>query len=727
VRRRRSRRVDWEHTMSTENIPDSCARVLLVDDDPVMRMLASAALRAIGFETREVCDGREALEQLDAFRPDLVVLDVEMPGMDGFETCTRIRERAGERLAVLMVTGNGDSATIDRAFDVGASDFIHKPIDWRLMRHRVRFLMRAHDAFAGLRASERRLANAQRLARVGHWEWDPEADVMLWSDEVWRILGRTPSADVVRLSDLLETLPGEDRAAVEKAMRLSEENGEAWTLDHSVVTPAGETRVVRQQGEIVRAPTGAVELVAGTIQDITERRRAEEQIRYLAYYDSLTSLPNRRMLLEHLQRCLAAAAAESRGVAILHLDLDRFKRVNDSLGHGIGDEVLRAVAARLLGCVRAGDFVAQTPLETARGVPGASVSRVAGDEFTIVLSHIRSQEHTTLVARRILEAMRSPIIVGAHLLSIEASIGIAVSPGDGAEAEALLQNAGAATAEAKNDGGATYRFFNAAMNAGALRVLQVETELRGALERGELVLHYQPQWDGETGEIVGAEALVRWPHCPLGPISPGEFIPIAEDTGLIGAIGEFTLRTACDQVQSWRRAGVPPVRVSVNFSSRQIQQLSVVADVARVLADSGVDRSLIELEVTETAMLSEGRHVQEVLVGLKQLGVSLALDDFGVGFSSLSHVARLPIDVLKIDQSFVKGIDCDANARAIVAAVIAMARRLSLRTVAEGVETEIQERFLVAEGCDTLQGFRVAPALEPDAFVALLNARRRAA
>ncbi|HEX5067068.1 MAG TPA: EAL domain-containing protein [Myxococcota bacterium] len=692
-------------------------RVLVVDDDPVMRMVATRCLTAMKFQVAEAQNGRDAIERVLRDRPSLVLLDLEMPGMDGFETCAELRRLLSQRqLAILVVTGRSDKATIDRAFEAGATDFVSKPLDWSLLQHRVRFLMRAHAALDELRGSEQRLANAQRLARIGDWEWQPGESEMLWSAQLYDTLGVTPGV-APTLDMLLAAVHPSDRAAVEKALLGAREDGQGFSLDHRVVTPDGEERIVRQDVEVRRALAGTTECLTGTLQDITAVRVAEERVRYLAHYDSLTALPNRRLLVEHLERSLAHARKHGDTLALLYVDIDRFKRINDSLGHDVGDRVLREVSERMLGCVRSTDFVSRSEISD------PLISRLGGDEFSVVLRRIRSGDDAGIAARRILEALSAPFIANHAEVTLRGSVGIALFPGDGEDPETLLRNAEAAIAEAKARGGATYQFFREAMNEGSWRALRIETLLRGAIRSGELTLAYQPQLEVASGRLVAVEALARWHSAELGDVTPSEFVPVAEKSGLIGELGAWALREACGQLAAWRANGDPMLPISVNVSSRQLYDPDFPEKVTAVLREMQLETSWLEFEITESALLVDETSAAATLAHLRGLGIRLALDDFGTGYSSLSHVVRLPIDVIKIDHSFVADLGSANRGSAIVAAVVALGRKLGLRVTAEGVETTEQRRALEALGCDVLQGFHIAHPMSADALRKLLLSR----
>ncbi len=699
-------------------------RVLVVDDEPVVRLLACEALRATGFATLEAENGEQGLACVEAQRADLVLLDVELPGMDGYETCRRMRA-LDEDLPILFATGHTDGESIDRAFEAGATDFISKPLDWLLLRHRIRFLMRANQAFADLRhtmvslsESEVRLANAQRLAKVGNWEWTPGEEDMLWSLEMYRIFGMDMRPGTSTYGAFLEAVHPGDRAEIEKAMQESARERKPWSVDHRLLLADGRECFVHHQAVVIAGRDGLPWRLAGTVQDITERRRQEERIRQLAYYDSLTGLPNRRMLHSHMKRLLLSARQRDRVVALLFIDLDRFKRINDTMGHATGDQLLRAVATRLVEGVRATDIVLRTP--TSSNV----VSRLGGDEFTVVLNQIRSADEAALVARRVLEAVREPFVFQGQSFVMGASIGIAMYPDDGTDADALLRNADSAMYHAKEAGRNSYRFFRESMNEEAVRSLRLEQSLRRALEEDGLELHYQALVGAEAGTVIAAEALARWASPDFGEVGPAEFVPLAEETGLIEPLGAWVLNEACRQQRAWLDAGVAPVRMAVNVSSRQLVKRDFAKDVSETIEAYRLDPAGVELEITESALMDDEPALLETLHQLKEVGVRLALDDFGTGYSSLSRLFRFPIDTIKIDQSFVREIGSETKPDAIIAAVTAMAHRLGLTVAAEGVETESQAAFLRAEGCDLFQGYLFARPLRAREFPGSLGLTR---
>lgn len=442
------------------------------------------------------------------------------------------------------------------------------------------------------------------------------------------------------------------------------------------------------------------------LEELVRQRTAE--LNRLAYYDALTDLPNRILFEDRLTQALALVQPDQRTVGVLLLSLDRFKKINDTLGYAEGHRLLREVAARLTNCVR----------------DGATVARFEGAEFALLSAQIGRTEGVLELISRINAALRMPFTLGAQELFVTLSIGISLHPNDGKDAPTLLKNAGAALYRAKEQGGSNYQFYTADMNARALKRLALENSLRRALERLEFEVYYQPRVDVGTGRIVGAEALVRWRHPELGLISPAEFIPLAEDTGLIVLIGEWVLRVACARCTAWRDAGLAPMSVAVNLSARQFQQPYLSAMVIGILQETGLGPHQLELELTESSIMQNAESAVRALGELKKAGVKIAIDDFGTGYSSLGYLKRLPIDMLKVDKSFVRDMTTDPDDATLVTAIIKLAHNLRLKVVAEGVETEEQLRFLRRLGCDEWQGYLCSEPLPAEAFEELLRGER---
>lgn len=442
-----------------------------------------------------------------------------------------------------------------------------------------------------------------------------------------------------------------------------------------------------------------------SFRDITERRMAEETIRYQALHDLLTDLPNRILFNERLSGALVNAKSNQGTIAVMFLDLDRFKTINDTLSHACGDQLLQMVAERLTSSLWQHDTVA----------------RWGGDEFTLLLPQISCAEDAARIAQVILDTLKQPFNIEGHQLHISSSIGISLYPHDGEDGETLLRNADAALHRAKEQGRNNYQFYTAAMNSHASELLMLENELHQALERGEFVVYYQPQINTNTGKIAQMEALLRWQHPEFGLVSPAKFIPLAEENGLIIPIGEWVLRTACTQIKAWQDAGLPPLCVAVNLSARQFQQPNLVEMVARALQETGLENHFLELEITESVAMQNVDFSRSILQELHNMGVSISMDDFGTGYSSLSYLKKFPLDKLKIDQSFVRELATDPNDGAIIAAIAALGKVLNLTMVAEGVETEEQRDFLRSLECEYMQGYLFSKPLSPQDATELLE------
>jgi diguanylate cyclase (GGDEF)-like protein len=695
-------------------------RALVVDDDPVIRALAAEAVRGVGFASVEEAEnGLEAVERTERAGFDLILLDLRMPGLDGFQTCERLRALpATKDVPILIATAWTDEDTIDRAFDAGATDFVKKPIDWQLFQYRVRFIAAAHGAFQDLRhtltdltLSQQRLTRAQRIARIGYYEFEPATQTMIWSEELRDLLRADARPEGDSIVGFLERVPVDDRAAVEKMLSFKE--GEAQrALEHRIWTPRGEL-IVRHQAEL--RPDLAGSRVEGTIQDVTDQRHSEDRIRFLAYHDPLTLLPNRNQLSEVLARVMQRSVLVRETVGLVCIDLEQFHHINNTLGHTMGDELLRQVAIRLRERVRATDMMGRSALTD------AAVSRLGGDEFTVILASTTA-EAAREAATRLLRTFEAPFQVGERTLHLAARAGIAISTRDLASADALLQAAELAVSRAKRSESGPICFFDASMNEDAERRFELENALRSALERGEFHLAYQPVLNAKIGSFQRVEALLRWRHPVFGTRSPAEYVPVAEEMGIILALGEWTLFEACRQARAWIDAGLRPLRVAVNISGIAVRRGGLDRLVASVLEQVGLPSDLLELEITESALLGDVDAASAMLSRVRDRGVLLALDDVGMGYASLSNMVRLPISCMKIDRCFVRDIGSERAGARIIPALIGMAERMGIDVVAEGVETEEQERYLRSEGCHLLQGFRFFRPMTPEQIAEQIGA-----
>ena len=697
---------------------DRVPRLLVVDDDVTFLLVTRKAMEKSGFVVTTITSGEEALEVFAELQPDLILLDIGLPGIDGTVVCKELRKTMDDSvLPILLVTADDDKDAIRRGYDAGATDFLTKPLDWTLFSHRAKYLVRAARGMSELRYNRASLATAQRIAKLGSFTYDAETDESLWSSELYSILGLDPEHDRASRELFSELIHPDDREHVASVTEEALRANKSFTLEHRLLVRDGDTRHVRHCGEPLEDGVGH-KIVTGVVQDTTDHARAIDQIRYLANFDGLTGLTNRKQFKALLDDTLNHAKLSRSLVAVMTFDLDRFKLINDSLGHSAGDRILQVVADRINSQVRGSDCVGR--LEADGDI--AEVARVGGDEFTLFLPRITHPTDAARVAKRIMEAIPNPIDIDGQRVTLRASIGISIYPLDGEDSDTLLREADRAMSHAKSQGGDGFQFYTESLNATSLRRLALESKLRDAVERERLHVLYQPKCDLHSGEVIGMEALLRWNEPDLGFISPDEFIPLAEEIGCISRIGRWVLHEACRQSREWLDQGLEPVPVAVNVSSRQFSDTDLLQVVTEVLAETRLEPRYLELEITESAMLVDEEATTRALAKIRDLGIQISLDDFGTGFSSLSYLRRLPLDTLKIDRSFVMDLPDDPDAKGIVAAIIAMAHVLNLRVIAEGVETEEQRDFLRSIECDEMQGYLFSKPVMPDEFATFLRA-----
>lgn len=703
-------------------------RVLLVDDDEVTLMIAALALRDRGFEVDEASSGVQALEMLATQVPDIVVLDALMPGLDGFETCRRLRDQHGcEQVPVLMLTGLNDEASINRAYEAGATDFFVKTQQWTqqwsLLVGRLRYLLRASRTRLELERSKSKLARAQDLARMGSFDWRRAAGLQL-SPEALRVFGLAPQ-DRLSLRQVLRMVRVDDRRAMFGMLRDALQHGHVVTTD-APMSPAWHAgdHVVHIEAEPEFDDQGHLIGYTGIVQDVTDRRVAEDKIRHLANFDSLTGLPNRRQLLWRAERALELARRQGHTCALLLIDLDRFKVINDTLGHQSGDDLLMEVARRLRGCVRHSDQVVEAVFDGhAVGVRShrslEAVGRLGGDEFVALMPEVADEADAERVARRILEVLREPIVVAGQECFVTASVGVAMYPRDGATVADLMRNSDVAMYSAKAQGRNAAALYGPQLAGRGREKLELETALHKAIERDELVLHYQPKVDVRSARMTGVEALMRWQRGGR-LVPPGEFIPLAEETGLIVPLSEWALAEAARQARSWQGRFGFSDSIAVNLPSRLFERSDLIDHIHQVVTTQGVAHRVVMLEITEDNLMKDLQNVIPSLHRLNEIGVEIAIDDFGTGYSSLSYLTTLPISELKIDRSFVRDLGISPQSSAVVTAIIALARSLGLRVIAEGVETLRQMEVLHRLGVVIMQGFlfsRPVSATELDSWL----------
>jgi len=696
--------------------------ILVVDDDPGIRMVARTLFEREGMRVTEAQDGVEALRVMEESPPDLVCLDVRMPGLDGFSVCEKIRESNNTRLTpVLMMTGLEDVESINRGYEVGATDFVTKPVNWPIVGHRVRYMLRASQRSLELWHSEQRLADAQRTARLGNWELDlGTGEIRCWG-ELASLFG-SEAGRRVSAATLLNQIEPDDRESLLECLTGCRDQGRPASTECRVATRTGDVRYFHTEVHPVFEDGGAVVQLKGTSQDVSRRKQVENEIRHLAFHDGLTGLPNRRLFRELATQAIHQAWRGARKLGVLYLDLDDFKRINDTLGHSVGDELLERVSDRLNGSTRGSDCVAR-PIESE--LP-PTIARLGGDEFVVLISQIRDPQEVAIVAQRILDELAQPFALGDHEVVVGASIGISVCPDDSKDVETLLRNADLAMYRAKSAGKNRYKFYTESMNANAFRRLQLENRLRKTVENEQLNIVYQPKVIMQTGEVAGVEALLRWSDPDLGVVTPDEFIPLAEETGLITQIGEWLIQRVCAQARQWIDDDLGLQTVAVNISGIQFQDPHLARVVRRALEENRVEFDHLEVEITESTLMRDESRVVSILQELQEMGLHVSIDDFGTGYSSLRYLREFPVDQVKIDRSFLREVGTEVSADDLVSAIISMCKALRLRTVAEGVETEEQLIFLRDHGCDEYQGYFFSPPVPAEELPALVHGARKA-
>ena len=707
------------HAFDADDTPER-PKVLLVDDDEVTLMLTAVALRERGFEITEASSGEKALALLADWTPDMIVLDAMMPGLDGFDTCRELRRAPGfEYMPVLMLTGLDDEASITRAYQAGATDFFVKSTQWSLLSGRLRYLLRSSRTRLELERSKSKLARAQDLARMGSFDWrrpgQHHAGGLVLAPEGMRVFGYS-AGDQVSLRRLVRMVPMPERRGLTRVLVEVAAQGSVLAIDVPVHLPDGRSRIVHVEAEPEFNEHGHNIGYTGIVQDVTDRRVAEDRIRHLANFDALTGLPNRRQLIWRTERALDHARRLGHQAAMLLIDLDRFKVINDTLGHAAGDDLLVEVSRRLRGCVRHSDQVMEGALESVGARSHRTleaVGRLGGDEFIALLPEVSDEHDAERVSQRILEALREPVFVAGQECFVTCSVGIAIYPRDGLSVADLMRNSDVAMYSVKNAGRNASVIYSPMLAGRGREKLELESALHKAIERNELVLHYQPKIDVRSARMVGAEALMRWQRGNT-LVPPGDFIPLAEETGLIVPLSEWAVREAARQAKAWQVAFGFSDSIAVNLPSRPFERSDLVEHIHQSVSLYGVPHRAIQLEITETGLMKDLQNVIPSLHRLNEIGVEISIDDFGTGYSSLAYLTTLPISELKIDRSFVRDLGITPQSSAVVTAIIALARSLGLRVIAEGVENLRQMEVLHRLGCGVMQGFLFSRPIPPD-------------
>jgi len=710
--------------------------VLLVDDDAIVRMLTAAGLAERGWRVIEADGGARALELFERERPQVIALDAVMPDPDGFATCQQLRRLpGGAHVPVVMLTGLDDEQSIARAYDAGATDFFVKtPGRWTLLSQRLRYLTRASRVREELIQSRADLLKIQRIACLGSWRWEVGRNCLTLSDEAWSLIGAAPQPAGVPIEQIWQRMAARDRVRIERMLRSASVDSSALNFECRMRGPDSKIRILRIEAELEFDLGLTLAAAHGAVQDVTRDRLAADQIRQLANFDLLTGLPNRRHFHQIFSDELQHARSHDTRVGLLLISVNRFRHINDSLGTRAGDQLLHEISHRLRGMLR-GEERALDPArsralgtdatdEWVQGAGRTCVARVGGDEFTVLLPDLRTDAQLDRVAGRALDAFQQPFGAEGQELFLTASIGAVVFPADGADVDGLLGRADLAVRALEDRGGSGCLRYAERMNTTRRAHWKLESDLHRAIGLQQLRLMYQPKIDVLTGSIVGAEALMRWQR-EDELVSPSDFIPAAEDSGLIVPITEWALEEVCRQLDRWNGAGLWRTPVSVNISGHHLQRGNLTAPLKACLLAHSIPPGLLELEITETAMMRNLDAVLPQLQALKALGVSLSIDDFGTGYSSLAYLKRLPIDILKIDRTFVGELESSRASAALAAAIVAMGCGLRLDVVAEGVETPAQMRRLAARGCRFMQGFLFSPPLPADAFAQLLAGGER--
>ena len=698
-------------------------KVLLVDDDEVTLLLTSIALRERGFAVTETTSGERALRLLADWLPDVVVLDAVMPGLDGFATCQELRNIPGhESIPVLMLTGLDDDASITRAYEAGATDFFVKSTQWSLLAGRLRYLLRSARTRIELERSKAKLARAQDLARMGSFDWRKGSGNLDLSVEGLRVFGLSAN-DHVGLRQVLRMMPADERLSFQYLLHEVWRHSTVLCQDVKINLNDGRQRILHLEAEPEFNEHANLIGYTGIVQDVTDRRLAEDQIKHLANFDTLTSLPNRSQLFQRSERAIEHARRLHHGVALLQVGLDRFKIINENLGHHAGDELLIEVAHRLRNCVRHFDQMldGHLDLQSARSHRNLeAVGRLGADEFVVLLPEVSHHDEAIATAHRILDALRAPLTIGGQECFVTASIGVAVYPAHGVNAADLLRHADVAMDLAKSQGRNMVQVYDTHLASKGRVRLDLDTALHKALERQELVLYYQPKVDVRTHRMVGVEALMRWQRGDQ-LVSPADFIPLAEATGLINEMSLWAITEAARQAKQWQIQFGFDASIAVNLPSRLFEQDDLVERIEQILCREAISPRALELEITETGLMKDLQGVVPSLTRLNQIGVEISIDDFGTGYSSLAYLTSLPISELKIDRSFVRDLGETPQSSAIVSAIIALARALGLRVIAEGVETTAQMEVLYSLGCHICQGFLFARPMPAAQIATWLN------
>lgn len=697
-------------------------KILIVDDDPIVLKSLKELLAIRGFNADASIGGQEAICQLDKNSYDLVLLDLHMPYVSGHDVMAHMNEK-NINTSIIIVSGETSFEAARDACAKGAYDFLRKPYATEELILTVTNALKDKHLKEQNKLIQQQLSASERLYKYMVntspdiiYILDPEGNFTFINERIESLLGYdckeligTHFSTLVHHEDaeksqyvFNERRIGE-RASKNIELRLKCKDDGAPRFFDTRTLPIELSSMGIYRGSKVNKSDYLG--TYGVARDITERKVAEETINFQAYHDLLTKLPNRALLRDRLSLAISQAKREDEMLAVMFLDLDRFKNINDSLGHMIGDELLQQVSKRLKRCIREGDTLA----------------RFGGDEFTLLLPKINDDRNdAVIIAQKITEALKEAFIIDKHELYVSASIGISMYPNDGSNMDTLIKNADIAMYHVKGNGKNNYQFYSDDMNTPYFKNLSLETGIRKALENDEFNMVYQPQINLKSGEITGVEALLRWTHPVHGNISPSEFIPFAEESGLIIDIGEWVINNALKELNTWKQAGLPPIRMSINMATQQLADKNIVNLVTNTLKKYGLHGNSLEIEITENSIMEDMEGVIQKLHDFHNQGITIAIDDFGTGYSSLSYLHKLPIQTLKIDRVFIKDSKFTEGDHSIIHTIIAMAKGLGLNVIAEGVETQVQLNALQELECNEAQGYLFGKPLEADIVAQLL-------
>ncbi|MEW9671355.1 EAL domain-containing protein [Ammoniphilus sp. 3BR4] len=710
--------------------------ILLVDDRPENLLALEAIIEREDYNLIKALSGEEALKSLLKYDFAAILLDVQMPGIDGFGTAKIIKAREKTRnTPILFITANNmDSEHIFTGYSIGAIDYILKPFDPIILKAKVEGFVEIYKMNQKLSKQADILAEKTTELKKAYSELAAVTDKLRVSEALANVISET-SIDsmmildeeglILKVNPAVEKMFGYEESAIlgqyitsllrsEASQKYIRDAFQAINNLENILgyDNSREIEATRADGTSFLAEIQFGKryvqgkcIVACTVRDVTKKKQYEEMITHMAYHDGLTDLPNRRLFNDELSQRLHQAKQKNQPLAMMYLDMDRFKYINDSLGHITGDKMLQEIAVRLASCMREGDLVA----------------RVGGDEFNVILPDT-DRENALEIAEHVLDAFKRPFYIDAYELYVTTSIGISVFPYDGEDAPVLTKNADAALYRAKEQGKNQYNVYHSGMNIQSYRTFIMQNELRKAIEREEFVLVYQPRVEMDSGQIRSAEALLRWNHPSWGMVLPSEFIPLAEETGQIVEIGEWVLKEVCQQIREWQKAGLSPVRIAVNVSAQQFLQKGLSDSIHGILLETGLSPELLEVEITESVIMGNEETITRTLNQLKAMGICISIDDFGTGYSSLNYLRRFPVHALKIDQSFVRDIsNIQGDSTALVSTMISLAHSLKMSVIAEGVETEEQLNMLRKYNCQEFQGYLFSPPVSSKEFEDFLS------